>query len=210
MQKLDKTIFYIDDCKAGQRFYFNHNKKEYLLLTNNVLVSVDDGKIAQNINMMYNNISKAYDSNGEQIAIRLDNKIFKYNPLIHDKELITLKTLNKLKTFEQIELELLKEKLIFPFTLANYRKVTPTKLMVNGLLQNFTTFIKEVNTQQRYYKKNTNQTYYNSVSIMLYKIEIDKKRELYLYKYQLMPCVFDPKNLNLITEKIKADKQTIT
>lgn len=168
------------------------NKKEYIITDSLELLEIATGKIQLKLGNVYELIDKVFDSKGKLLAIKRDNKLVKYNVFHDDKDLAYLKTVNKLFTYDEM--------------IQNFRKLG----IVHGT---FDIMYKKIKSEQLnlYFAKKTYETYYadyhalvlghkitehgsryktserKNITIKIYRYTVDKKRDLFLYRYFITP-----------------------
>lgn len=187
-------LFTEEQFKAGQIVKLDFRKHKYLLLENGVLVETKTGKIAKKVNILLPNIVSVFDNQENQLAIKKDGQLYKFNPFIHDPTLNYLKHVNKLLEWNEMEEQLKAEKVFYTDT-QNYITVQASKVKISfSEFKNFKTQQKQIigiKTKQKIQhikgKETVTGKYQQNITLTILRLTIDEKKGLYLYRLQMSP-----------------------
>lgn len=184
-------MFDFSTLQGGYLIRLSYNLEIFYLLTEQLqLINVRSGKLLGHVRNYYREIQDIYTSDKRKIATKINNKLLKYNKLLHDPYVLELKRRNKLKTFDEIQNELKANNIYLSSLSINYKKKKKVNLLIDDMnKKTFNAQISESVANQKYQKNK--QSYYSKIMVVLNQIEIDKKEDLYLYTYYLTETLFD-------------------
>jgi len=170
--------FSIGDFKPGQRIELLYSKDTYLLLSNKNLANMRNGTTHKHITDVFWDVNQVKQADGMLLAIRQSNGLVCYNPFIHDKDIAQMKLLNKLRTHDELNFMLVKQKIFLNWGMVDYQKIKATKMRLGLVERNFVTCVAQIELAQ------------HNKQCHITKIEIDAGRNLYLYQYDLFENIY--------------------
>jgi len=197
---LNETVFNEDDFNMGQIIKLTINSNDYLLSSSDRLVNLRTGQEIRKLQFVIPYVKAVYANleKSKQLAVRIDNKLYKYDPFVHNENLAIFKRTNNLLTGREVSIRLRKEKLYLNVSNLLYRKKRSEKFFEGKVLRSYNVmYAQETLKKRRYRTTNVEEgkvpQYVDSqivpLNCLIDRIEIDKAQELYLYRYQLTPCI---------------------
>jgi len=189
-------VFCIRDIKASNVVVLQHRKSEYIVTDAVELFDVNTGKIFGSLAQSFDDIDKVFDNRGQLLAVRRQNKLLKYSPVYHDKDLNYIKNVNRLLTYVELEKALKAQNVYYGLLHINYKKT----LKGNQVLKIYTGTKKfkcefgsylgifiEKKASRCGHEYTTGAK--RNVQINVYRFLVDNKRKIYLYSYTITPSI---------------------
>lgn len=174
------------DLKPSYRVQLRYKKSDLVILKNGRLANLEDGSCDLYIKEQFDIVKEVQDKDGKLIAIRKGEQLQHYDPILHDDNILKIKRDNNLISYYELLEEIRKQGYKYQTldVLMNEKKTT-MKILVDYQKKSITVWKGETRASRFVAGKGNIKEL-----IILYKYLVDKKRNLFLYRYDVTYSLF--------------------
>lgn len=171
-------IFTEYDLKPSHRVYLKYSQSPYLLLKNGRLANIETGECELHIKEQFDIVRMVENAEGEILAVRVQEGLQKYDVTQHDDKIVKIKRRNKLISYDEMVVDLMRRKIHHSnLLLVKYKKVKGSYKTDTGEIS-CPTYKGQVFKANQSIKGTTQK-----INLEIVKYLVDKKNGLYLYRY---------------------------